>query len=85
MNNKQTSLQVMAVTDARSSIECAVHCTVTEGCRRAQYKESGCELLSESAVGDAFELVAAEDTKYICKCQFKLSMLYIKHIKQNKI
>ena len=62
MQNKQTSLHVMVVTDARSSIECAVHCTVTEGCSRAQYKESSCELLSESAVGDDFELGTAENT-----------------------
>ena len=33
--NKRAMLDVMKETDARSSMECATHCTITNGCRRA--------------------------------------------------
>ena len=64
--NKRAMLDVMKETDARSSIECASHCTITNGCRRAQWRTSGCELLMETELGEAIELGYEDKAIYMC-------------------
>ena len=68
--NERATLEVMKHTDARSSLECAAHCTQTNGCQRAQWRTSGCELLEETIQGELIVLSPEDKTIYMCKCIF---------------
>ena len=65
--NERAMLEVMKETDARGSMECAAHCTMTDGCRRAQWRASGCELLTDAALGEPIELGYEDKAIYMCK------------------
>ena len=76
--NERAMLNVMKETDARSFLECASHCTITHGCRRAQWGTSGCELLTDAALGETIELGHEDKAIYMCKL---LCFLHFFHLK----
>ena len=65
--NERAMLEVMKVTDAQSPMECAAYCTIIDGCRRAQWRTSGCELLTNTALGEPIELSYEDEAVYMCK------------------
>ena len=74
--NERAMLEIMKETDARNAMECAAHCTITDGCRSAQWRASGCELLSDTELGEHIELCHEEETIYMCML-LSLQWIYI--------
>ena len=72
----QANLNVTRVTDARSVVECAIHCRNAEGCSRANFRYSTCEILDVDPGRRDIELVEEHGSMYICK--FCVSNLIVK-------
>ena len=63
----QANLNIKKVVNASSVVQCATHCSNDEGCTRANYYDSTCEMLDFEPDGGEIELVEEHNSKYICK------------------
>ena len=65
VQNKRAELNVTSVTDHCSIAECAVRCTETDGCRKANWFANTCELLRERE-GDV-TIVDDDQAWFLCE------------------
>ena len=64
-NKRATEAETLSVTDSRSLPECSVRCKLTEGCNKANYISSSCELLRDVNF-DAI-IIDEEESSLLCK------------------
>ena len=65
LKNTKAALDTISVSETSSLIKCTVLCSRTEGCNRANWSNSRCELLQDP-IGD-ISLIEDPSVKYICK------------------
>ena len=63
----KAKLNITKVIKARSVVQCASHCSNTEGCERANFRNSSCELLDFVPRSREIELEVDQESKYICE------------------
>ena len=81
-NKRAPETETISVKDARSVEECAVRCKQTDGCNKANFISSSCELLRD--VNGETVIIDEEDSSFLCKYIFfyiHINMLYSgKHV-----
>ena len=65
IKNTRAELDIISVTDAKSLLKCTAQCTKTEGCNRANWSQSRCELLRDPI--EEISFVQDSNSKYLCK------------------
>ena len=65
LKNTKAALNAITVSKTSSLLKCTVLCSKTEGCNRANWSNSRCELL-ENPTGEV-SLIEDPSAKYICK------------------
>ena len=64
--NKRGIAEVFSILDANSVIQCAIHCSSTEGCNHANFRNSThCELLIGN-LGESMDITDEPNAKFIC-------------------
>ena len=66
----KADIEAISVKTVYSHAECAIQCTLTEGCNRVNWSPSNCELLGEP-IG---EIRFIEDSNYKHFCKFNIHL-----------
>ena len=81
-NKRATEIETISVTDSHSLTECAVRCKLVEGCNKANYLVSRCELFRDVNVETVF--IDEEESTFLCKSIFFIYNRKRKNRKEGK-
>ena len=73
VKGKKALLNITAITNARSVLECAIKCGRSNECTHSNFRNAKCEFLKLDSSGMEIHVEEDAGSKYICKLFFILS------------